>query len=886
MNLLHRLFAGKNNTIDGSSVSRAEVASLKVSACIAERIPQANDLASRLDMLAVAAARFPGISGALVAACVDDGRPLAHGSENLSLVNGKKPLIMLRQLTDLMAASDGWVELTEEQRGLFEISEDNCLIARSLTDGAGTVGLLVIDLSNGSEAGGLKDFETTLPCIAWVIRDSIKLEQTLRIEELRRLELDELGLLKPINTSRIATALKEIFCAQAVTILWREQGRLYLSATTEEKAPERPVFYDPGVGFAGYILETGKSILLCDATDRSEISEKLGEEVERSRGAVVQFPETLAESGRPFQMLAVPMLMPKSRLSPDQIGDNGNELQIHGVIRLLREHLDPPFINIERDVLQHFADLLGLAMLSAWRWILTEHILDAETEAICITRNDIEKDSSGNSVPRMVYCDPGAEALFGETDGKLRGVDARELYAKDEYDTIRSALNDALARGVFVAGPIRTRVKRLPFKGNVEVRPAEISYRLLHSPFVVPSAYYTIAVIRDITERLHLVEMLDSKGLAYFRSNKDGRTVETSKAECELTGYSEKELEGKPREDLYHNPADRKRLMARVRQAGGKFVHARERLKRKHDDNWFWAEGFVRLVKDRNQSEAGTEGLYEDVTDRIKLQGFLDVDPGKLLKGHELYSKLDENARFQLLFMTSLSHQLRSPLGALTGHLENFSKGITDASRFANHLKYCIGQARVCGHLVTNLTYMDRILRGEPFDFQRTNLTRLAIETKIDYESLADRSGIRLQIEDKEIDRLLPEVWGHDGLLRQVFINLFDNAIKYSTPNSTVWIRGIEGVGTKYLQISNEGFRIPRADRERIFGQGVRLPRAKAWISDGSGLGLWLVRKILDAHDAGIRCTEVYELGKDRTAFQISFPDGPVRRSVERRDSL
>jgi hypothetical protein len=114
------------------------------------------------------------------------------------------------------------------------------------------------------------------------------------------------------------------------------------------------------------------------------------------------------------------------------------------VIRLLREHLAPPFTNTEREDLQHFADLLGLAMLSAWRWILTEHILDAETEAICITRNDIEKDSSRYAVPRVVYCDPGAEALFGEIDRKLRGVDARELYAKGEYDTIRGALNDAL----------------------------------------------------------------------------------------------------------------------------------------------------------------------------------------------------------------------------------------------------------------------------------------------------------------------------------------------------------------------------------------------------------------------------------------------------------
>jgi PAS domain S-box-containing protein len=881
MNILRRIFHGKGAIPQKISVGRPEVAFLEVAAHIAERMPLSNNLASRLDMLAAAAAKLPGVSGALVAACVGDGRPLAYGIEKLSLVNGKMPLIVLRELTDVVAAKDEWVELTAEQCGLFEMSGEGYLSARRLADAGGAVGLLLLHL-NSLKTGILADFEKSLSFIAWVIPDSIKLEQTQRIERLRRLELEELGLIEPIRTSRIAAALKEIFCAQEVTILWREQGRLFLSATTDEKVAQKNVVYDPGVGFTGHILETGKSTILWDATDPNEVRTKLGDQVEQSRGTVAQYPEALAESGRPFQFLAVPMRMAKSQLSPDQVGDREGLFETHGVIRLLREESDPPFTATERDDLQHFADLLGLSMLSAWRWTLTEHILHGETEAICITRNDMERDSSGYAVPKIVYCDPGGEALFGGTDGRLRGIDARDLYAGGEYDKVRSALRVALARGVFVAGPIRTRLRRFPLQKGEEVRPAEISYRLLHSPFVVPSAYYTIAVIRDITERQYLVEMLDSKGLAYFRSNKDGKTVETSKAECELTGYSEKELEGKLREDLYSNPADRERLMDRVRKADGKFVHVRERLKRK-DGSWFWAEGFFRLLKDRDQLAAGTEGLYEDVTDRLKLQGFLDVEPGNLLKGHELYSKLEENARFQLVFMTSLSHQLRSPLGALIGHLENFSKGSTDASRFANHLKYCIGQARVCGQLVTNLTYMDRILRDESFEFQKTRLARLVIETKIDYESVAEKSGIRFQIKDSEIDRLLPEIWAHDGLLRQVFINLYDNAIKYSVPGSAVWVRGIEAVGTKYLQISNEGFRVPREDRERIFDQGVRLPKAKAWITDGSGLGLWLVRKILDAHGATIRCTEIYEHGKDRTAFQITFPHGPVPRSVERR---
>ncbi len=880
MKVLRNLLASKDNDPDVVTVSRSDAAFMRIATYIASRIPHTKDLASRLEMLATAAARLPGIQGALVAACSEDGLPLAHKAEALSLSNGNEPFAVLRALMVEAAKEDDWVEMTTEQLDLFEISEGSALRARRAYDESGSVGLIIVNVREGRGTEFVEDFEKTLPCITWAIRDSVELSQRQRVNDLRQAELEELGLAGPIRTASVASRLKKIFCAEAVTILWREQGRLYLSATTDGKIAQENVSYDPGVGFTGHVLKTGAPILLYDATDREEIRAELGRKLEKSRVAA-QYPEALAESGEPFRFLAVPMRKAVPLSLPDQAKNAGQARATQGVIRFLRRISDPPFTAVERNDAQHFADLLGLAMLASWRWILTEHILKAETEAICITRNDFKKDSGDCAVPRMVFTDPGAECLFGMSSDNLYGKDARALYADGEYEKIRKVLKGTLAKNEAEHGPIRTKVRRESREG-VEIRSVEASYRLLMSPFVEPAAPYAIAVIRDTTERQHLVELLANKKLAYFRSDKDGNTVETSDAEAELTGYSTEDLEGKQRKDLYLVRSDRAELMERVREANGKFVYARERLKRK-DDSWFWAEGFVRLLRDQTGEEKGTDGLYEDVTDRLELQGFLDVEPGVLLKGHELYSKLEKNARFQLLFMTSLSHQLRSPLGALIRHLENFSKGVTDASRFSKHLKYCIGQAKTCGQLVTNLTYMDKILKRESFRFKKIDLTRLAIETKLDYRDLAERHGVRIRVHDAELNRMFDGVWGHSGLLRQVFINLFDNAIKYSLPRTTVVVRGVEEVGAKCLRISNEGFRIPRKDRERIFDQGVRLPKAKAWASDGSGLGLWLIRKILDSHGAKICCTEVYEYGEDRTAFKISFPVGPLRRSVDRR---
>jgi two-component system phosphate regulon sensor histidine kinase PhoR len=228
--------------------------------------------------------------------------------------------------------------------------------------------------------------------------------------------------------------------------------------------------------------------------------------------------------------------------------------------------------------------------------------------------------------------------------------------------------------------------------------------------------------------------------------------------------------------------------------------------------------------------------------------------------------------------MTSLGHQLGSPLGALAENLKNFQKGVTDAHRFSEGIKHAIGQTRVCAQLVANLTYMDLLLRGETLDFRPVRLSKIAIETKLNFAHLAREKDLKILVRDEDIDTKL-EVWGHEGLLRQVFVNLIDNAIKYSSPGSRIMIDAKEGVESNYLQVSNRGIGVPPGLREKIFFQGVRLKKARMAVPDGTGLGLWLVRRILVAHQAEIICDEVFEKGSLRTAFQIYFPSKPVKQN-------
>ena len=138
------------------------------------------------------------------------------------------------------------------------------------------------------------------------------------------------------------------------------------------------ITYRPGKGFTGFILSEVRSIRLRNARDPEEILSRVGADLLESRGIEASHPEALADSGVPWRLLAVPM---RSATRPEPPEDEAlperESLQARGVIRILRKEEDPPFTAAEQAALQHFADVLGLAIRSAWRLFLAESIMES-----------------------------------------------------------------------------------------------------------------------------------------------------------------------------------------------------------------------------------------------------------------------------------------------------------------------------------------------------------------------------------------------------------------------------------------------------------------------------------------------------------------------------
>jgi signal transduction histidine kinase len=129
----------------------------------------------------------------------------------------------------------------------------------------------------------------------------------------------------------------------------------------------------------------------------------------------------------------------------------------------------------------------------------------------------------------------------------------------------------------------------------------------------------------------------------------------------------------------------------------------------------------------------------------------------------------------------------------------------------------------------------------------------------------------------------LPKVWADQDRIEEVLTNLLDNAIKYSPDGGIIAIDAQAGDDTVVVSISDSGLGIPAKELDKIFEKFHRVERGDARVTYGHGLGLYISRKLIEAH--GGRMWVESALGKGST-FSFSLPTAPqaepARRSQEK----
>jgi signal transduction histidine kinase len=220
-------------------------------------------------------------------------------------------------------------------------------------------------------------------------------------------------------------------------------------------------------------------------------------------------------------------------------------------------------------------------------------------------------------------------------------------------------------------------------------------------------------------------------------------------------------------------------------------------------------------------------------------------------------------------FVSNVSHELRTPLASIRVLAELLNLGrVTEGNKVREYGGYIESEGRRLTQLINNILDFSRIESGKKgYNFEQADVKEVVDETLEAFSLQLKRHGFNVDYQAPK--RSLPEVTIDPDAIALVLTNLLDNAIKYSKTEKRISIRLDHKDDFVTVAISDQGIGIARVEQEKIFEKFYRVSTGLVHDVKGSGLGLSLVKHIVEAHRGKI--TVESDSGKGST-FTLYLP--------------
>jgi len=209
---------------------------------------------------------------------------------------------------------------------------------------------------------------------------------------------------------------------------------------------------------------------------------------------------------------------------------------------------------------------------------------------------------------------------------------------------------------------------------------------------------------------------------------------------------------------------------------------------------------------------------------------------------------------------------LRTPLTAMRAELESLASDIRQTPELRDTLGSLLEEVERLARIVEQLFALSRLDAGEAqTEWVQFDLAELAVTTAGQMSLLAEDKGIAVACDANQ--RVMVE--GDRARLKQVVVNLLDNAIKYTPANGEIHLRVTAASGEAVLEVSDNGIGIPAESLPHVFDRFYRVDKARARDPGGAGLGLAIVKSISTAHGAHVEVESRHGRG---SCFCVKFP--------------
>lgn len=295
---------------------------------------------------------------------------------------------------------------------------------------------------------------------------------------------------------------------------------------------------------------------------------------------------------------------------------------------------------------------------------------------------------------------------------------------------------------------------------------------------------------------------------------------------------------------------------------------------------YFWNKRYVTkpVEKVLNASKELLVGKYDAVCDT----SIIDDDLTELPKMVNSFGKeFDRLEQMRKTFISNTSHELRSPLTSIQGFLQALTDGtITDNEDKIKYINIAYNETKRLSSLINSMLDLSRLeSKKNPVVMTRFDINTVIRQVVLRFERSLLAKKLVL---DVDLEREYIFVYADKDKIFQVLVNLIDNAIKYSPPESRI-IASTRISGKKvFVSIKDNGYGISQKDQFLIWDRFYMADKARTPSqSKGSGLGLSIVKRIIDDHGESVRLESQQGVGST-FVFSLSLFDAVEHKTPAR----
>jgi heavy metal sensor kinase len=272
------------------------------------------------------------------------------------------------------------------------------------------------------------------------------------------------------------------------------------------------------------------------------------------------------------------------------------------------------------------------------------------------------------------------------------------------------------------------------------------------------------------------------------------------------------------------------------------------------------------LAKVNKVTETVKRITVERLHDRIPEPEINDEIGNLISTFNAMISRLDSSFEQMKQFSADASHELRTPLTVIRTQLESALDSRRSPAELKKIVAHCLDETIRMSSTIENLLLLAKSDAGQvTVRNDKVMLQKLMEEMYEESIILASTKSITVQLQKADPAMIL----GDEQRLRQMLLNLIDNAIKYSQYNGAINLSLVKNNGRATITVADNGIGIPAEEVPRIFDRFYRVDRARSREMGGAGLGLSITRWIVQAHGGNLTVKSEVNKGSE---FMVVFP--------------